>query len=124
MSDLTQIGGNEFLVSRLDPEVPMELKVRTWSSVFSDGGSVSVDMFKEDGTRSNTTLASITVKDNAEARDAREELQGLLDDFQEDLEENWREMVLSARTKVLGFYRRTIAEYTEKLAKAERGEWG
>lgn len=117
-----RIEGNMFGVCKFDPEKPMTLKVNTWSNVFSSGGSVNIDGYDAEGQRYHTSFAKINVEGGSVLRE-REHLQGIVDDFNEDLAENWRALVLDARARVLEYERRQLSEAAEKVAKYEKGEW-
>ncbi len=117
----TKLGGNMFGLCKFDPEQPLTLKVQTWSNAFSDGGSVSVDGFDENGKRNSHTFASISIASNRSVVAERAYLQDLVDEFNDDPASNWRSMVNEARASVVAYHEKQAAEHAEKLAQARAG---
>lgn len=118
----SKIEGNIFSLAKLDPKSPPELRVVTWSSIFSDGGSVAVEVYGADGKRLTPgSLASIAVKENRVVLDERDHLQGLVDEFNADLAKNWSRLIRDARKKVTAYHREQAKQHAEALANAEKG---
>jgi hypothetical protein len=113
-------GANEFTFVKLDPNTVPELKVTTWSNVFGEGGSVSIDASNR-GRR--ISLASINIKRSGSVLRERKHLQDLLDEWNKNAEENWRTFILACREHVANFYRTQAAKYQDKVAQIEKGNW-
>jgi len=116
-----EIGGNEFSLAPLDPEVPQTLKVNTWSNAFELGGKVSIDGLDADGKRTGATFGSITIEESRTVTNERDHLQDLVDEFNGDLAENWRSMIVAARAYVAAHYAKQAVEYAQKSADAAAG---
>lgn len=113
---------NQFIMARkpLETVDAPVLRVGTWSSVFGKGGSVKLDV-EFDGD--SIEMASVKVESNAEATQAREAVADLIEEWNEDPREHWKEAVERSREKVLDHARRQVEEYTEKVARFEAGDW-
>lgn len=117
----TKVGGNDFALAKLDPETPFQLKVTTWSNLFGDGGSVKIDGYDADGKRHYMDFGSIRIERNGSVKAEREHLQGLVDDFDADLANNWRDLIDGARARVTEHYAKELSENKRKLANARKG---
>lgn len=118
----TKIGGNNFSLAKLDPEVPpATMKVVTWSNVFNAGGNVTVEGYDAEGKRLSVNFGSINIDSNRSVAAEREHLQDILDDFLTDLPGNWRVLIESARSHAAAHYAKQAAEYGQKAADAARG---
>jgi len=118
---------NQFTFAKEDPELNPKLTVHTWSNVFGKGGTVSVDYdatFKRDDGTEYTSRRSLTKIDIEESRSVvyeRDHLQSLVDDWNENAAENWRNLVHESRSKVLAHYERLEDEAAAKLADMRKG---
>ena len=116
----TKLEGNMFTVAKHDPALtPETVKVVTWSSVFHDGGSVTVEAYLPDKRR--VTLASIPVNENRTVMAEIKHLQLLVDKFNENPKRNWRALVNGARKRVTAYYQRSADENAKKLELALAG---
>jgi hypothetical protein len=112
--------GNMFTLAKHEPNVtPTKVEVTTWSGLFSDGGSVTVEAYLPDGKR--VQLASIGISTNRSVRNEREYLKGFVDEFNVNPKKNWRALINAARKKVTEYHERQAAEHAEKLEKARAG---
>lgn len=98
---------NEFTFARRDPDEIPEIKVTTWSSLFGEGGSVSVDAVSE-GHRDR--MAAISIDKSRSVAQERAWLQRLVDEWNENAEENWRTFILKCRESVTAYHRRQVIE--------------
>lgn len=120
---------NKFTFAKLDPDANPPLTVTTWSNLFGQGGSVNVDAKvtakREDGTTYDThaTLASIRKEHNGSVLAERKHLQGLLDEWNENAEANWRNLVQGSRERTKKYYERRADETTKKLSEMDAGAW-
>lgn len=116
------IGGNQFMLAKLDPATPpAEMRVVTWSNVFGDGGNVTIEGYDGNKSRFSSGFGSIHVEHDGSVLTEREHLQDLLDEFLTDLAENWRALIESARATSAAYYAKQAAEYAEKAASAAQG---
>lgn len=124
MSWPTQIESNEFGLCKLDPEKPLTLKVSVWSDVFGGGGAVTISGWDENGERYGHHFGAIGIApSDTVVRDQKKHLQVLVDEFNENLADNWRTLVESAREHVLDYYKKRRREANRKIANAKKGIW-
>ena len=109
-----QIDGNQFILAKLDPEKPEELRVRVWSDIFGRGGNVTLE------SENSHALISRKFEESLEVGDLKEELQEIADHFNDSLAEFWRELIRNARNDCASYYRRQIDECTQSLAELEK----
>lgn len=104
------IEGNQFTLAKCDPDVvPHKIAVTTWSALFSEGGSVTIEAYTEGNGRCE--LARISRKRGGHVGAERAHLQGLLDEFETDRAGNWRALVQKARASVLAHMCREAEKY-------------
>ncbi|MDF2895735.1 MAG: hypothetical protein K0Q46_2521 [Rhodococcus erythropolis] len=122
-------GGNMFTLAKCDPEAAPEATVITWANVFAQGGSIVADVkvtaSRDDGTTytSHVPLASIHIDSNRGVSAERKHLQGLVDAWNENRAENWRELVTLSREKVRAYEQERARAAVDKLARIESGDW-
>lgn len=113
---------NQFTIASNNPSPEAEpvARVVTWSNVFENGGTVNLEV-NIDGTR--VDLAGVKVDSNSEAREAREGMDFVLDEWNEDPRRHWRALVEKQREKVLDYETRQAEKSAEKVARYKAGNW-
>lgn len=112
---------NRFTVAKWDKSPAQEpcLETRVWSSVFEKGGSVSLEVTGE----VRRQLVNISVDDNRDAKEVRELLEFLIEEWNEEPRANYENLIDNARGSVLNHVRRQLEQYTNELSRYEAGDW-
>ncbi|WP_167198053.1 hypothetical protein [Brevibacterium pigmentatum] len=113
---------NQFTIASKNPSPEDEpvARLATWSNVFANGGTVNLEV-NIDGTR--VDLAGVKVDDNIDAREAREAMDFVLDEWNEDPRRHWRALVEKQRERVLDYETRQAEKSAEKVARYKAGDW-
>ena len=90
------------------------LEVRTWSSVFGSGGSITIEA-TDRGHR--IEFNRVAVKTNSDAREARAEYAIFVENWNEEPRENWLKVISDALAEVDAYNADREKDRTEAVIK-------